>query len=143
NALSVLATLIASMVLLAVGCVGNFPRSPGLGQTDDSLYQQASRDTSAWNLPYFGFNTRGDQDSALQVRLANDFLSRIDNPVVKRNLVIRVTGGTRSQTTYASDWTERMIADWAQLQKTHGIRLVYVVNGNDTPANQATLIKRW
>lgn len=141
--LPIAATLLITTGWLAVGCAGSFPRSPNWAQGDDSLYQQAVRDTSAWNLPFFGFNTRGDQDPEIQVRLANNFLSQIDNDVVKRNLVIRVTGGTRSQTTYASDWTDRMISDWAQLQKTHGIRLVYVVNGNDTPANQAALIKRW
>lgn len=136
--------MVVATLLLASGCAGNFPRTPEhpKGQDSTDLHDQAA-DSSGWDLPFFGFNTRGDQDAAEQVKLADAYLGRIGNAKIKQNLVIRVTGGTRSQTTYGNDWTDAMINDWAGLQRAQGIRLVYVVNGNDTPANQAALIKRW
>jgi hypothetical protein len=94
-------------------------------------------------MPYFGFNAKGIMNPAQQTQFANSFLDRISSPAIKQDLVIRVTGGTSSQTTYDNDWTPDVIQAWANLQKRQGVRMVYVVNGNDSPANQADAIKRW
>ncbi len=99
-------------------------------------------DISTDNLPFFGFNAKGTVNTARQVQYANAFFDQLD-PQVKRNMAVRVTGGTQSQETYGPDWTDDMIGDWAALQKRQGVRFIFVVNGNDSPANQAALIQRW
>lgn len=95
------------------------------------------------DLPWFGFNAKGSKDVDDQTARTNDLLDQITDPAVKHGLVIRVTGGTISQTTTGSDWTGAMIAKWADLRRKQGVRFVYVVNGNDSPANQAALIRRF
>ena len=62
---------------------------------------------------------------------------------IKSNLAVRVTGGTSSQITFGNNWTNEAINYWVALQKQHNLRFIYVVNGNDTPANQSNLIQRW
>jgi len=93
--------------------------------------------------PYFGFNAKGSKDVDEQTALANNLLDQLSAPAIKNRLVIRVNGGTISQNTYGKDWTEGMIGKWAALQKKQGVRLVFVINGNDAPANQAALLQRW
>ena len=96
----------------------------------------------AWDLPYFGFNAKGTLEVAEQTQLANTYLNEI--PVdIKKNLAIRVTGGTHSQITYNSSWTDDNINKWVKLQQTHGLKFIFVVNGNDAPINQKNLIQRW
>lgn len=99
-------------------------------------------DTSAWHLPFFGFNAKGMMDVEQQTRYANSFFDQIPGSI-KKNMVVRVTAGTQSQLAYAKDWTSDMINDWVGFQKKQGVRFIYVVNGNDTPANQAAMIQRW
>ena len=95
------------------------------------------------NLPYFGFNAKGTLNADEQTNYTNDLLDQITQTDIKKNLPIRVTGGTLSQTTYKNDWTLEIIHKWVALQKKQGIRFIYVVNGNDEPANQAAIIKEW
>lgn len=102
-----------------------------------------ANDTGSWPYPFFGFNTKGRLDPGVQTRYANAFFDKITAPSIKSNLVVRVTGGTISQTTAGSDWTPEVIKDWTDLQKRQGIRFIYVVNGNDSPAEQAAAIQRW
>lgn len=92
--------------------------------------------------PYFGFNAKGSTNTAEQVALSDTFLNRLPADV-KKNLAIRVTGGTLSQTTYPANWTDVMIQQWVSLQQKHLFRLIFVVNGNDAPQSQAALIQRW
>ncbi len=91
---------------------------------------------------HFGFNARGMLDPVQQTAWADEFFSRMSDRV-RRGLVIRVTGGTSSQTTYASDWSDEAVAAWVALQQQQGIRFIYVVNGNGTPQNQRDAIQRW
>jgi len=95
-----------------------------------------------WNLPYFGFNAKGNMEVAEQTSYANSYFSQIPADI-KKNLVVRVTGGKVSQTTFNDDWTDENIGTWVLLQQTQGLRLIFVVNGNDTPINQKNLIQRW
>jgi hypothetical protein len=102
------------------------------------------QDTGSWDhLPYFGFNAKGTLDVDQQTKYANDFLDQIGPAKIKKNLVVRVTAGTLSQLTFDKDWTSGMIQKWVGLQKRQGIRFIYVVNGNDTPSNQAAIIQKW
>lgn len=96
----------------------------------------------SWSQPCFGFNTRGLLDVDEQVAYVRDYLAQV-TPWIRPSLVIRVTGGTASQKSYASDWSDPVIAQWAALQQDLHIHLIYVVNGNDTPANQRAIIQRW
>ena len=97
---------------------------------------------SSWDLPYFGFNAKGSLDVAEQTNYANTYFNQIPTEI-KNNMAIRVTGGTRSQYTFNSDWTDEGINKWVQLQQAHGLRFIYVVNGNDAPINQKNVIQRW
>lgn len=92
--------------------------------------------------PYFGFNTKGSVNTIEQVALADSFFKELTPDIVK-NLTIRVTGGTLSQTTYPADWTDAMITAWVRLQQKFNFKMIFVINGNDSPANQANLIQRW
>jgi hypothetical protein len=92
--------------------------------------------------PQFGFNAKGTLDSIDQLRNTDDMLTDLP-ATTKQRLHIRVTGGTRSQIETIADWPDSIVDGWIALQKEHGFGLVYVVNGNDTPANQATAIQRW
>jgi hypothetical protein len=100
------------------------------------------QDTSAWHLPYFGFNAKGALDPEKQTQYADAFFDQIPG-FIKKNMVVRVNAGTQSQQTFADDWTPAMMKLWADFQKKQGVRFIYVVNGNDTPANQAAMIQRW
>lgn len=94
------------------------------------------------NLPYFGFNAKGTLDVDYQTTYADTYFNQIPT-ALKNNLVVRVTGGTLSQTTFNNNWTDDNISKWVQLQQRHKLRFVYVVNGNDTPINQKQLLQRW
>jgi len=96
----------------------------------------------SWNQAYFGFNAKGLMNTSQQTQYANNFFGRVDN-WIKSNLAVRVTGGTSSQITFGNNWTNEAINYWVALQKQHNLRFIYVVNGNDTPANQSNLIQRW
>lgn len=113
------------------------PTSGTTTQTVPATTKQAS------DRPIFGFNAKGNVDVDMQTSYADDYLARITAPGAKANLAIRVTGGTVSQTTKGTDWTDHAIGKWAALQQKHGFRLIYVVNGNEAPAAQATTIQRW
>ncbi|HMN05734.1 MAG TPA: hypothetical protein PKD45_08405 [Flavobacteriales bacterium] len=103
----------------------------------------ADAGTDGRSRPFFGFNAKGNLNPEEQVRYANAFLDQITSPDTKKDLVIRVTGGTVSQTTYSKDWSTATVAAWTALQKRQGVRFIYVVNGNEPPAAQAANIQRW
>ncbi len=132
-----------------------FSAAPGEGYSEQHTHAQAplivehrspaairDPDTSAWPLAYFGFNAKGTLDVEQQTRYANAYFDQIPENI-KRNMLIRVTGGTYSQLTYEKDWTPERIKAWVDLQKRQGIRFIYVVNGNDMPADQAAVIQKW
>ncbi len=97
---------------------------------------------STLDRPYFGFNAKGLMNTSQQTIYADQYFQQVTNRF-KPNMVVRVTGGTSSQITFGNDWTNGAITDWVALQKKHGLRFIYVVNGNDSPANQSLLIQRW
>lgn len=91
---------------------------------------------------YFGFNTKGSLNTSDQVVQTDAFLGEMSSGL-RKNLIIRVTGGTLSQTTYPNDWTSQMIEQWVQLQQKHNFKMIYVVNGNDSPTSQYGFIQKW
>lgn len=115
------------------------PPPAGSGQHQGEAQQTAGNG----GLPFFGFNAKGSAEVDRQTALANSFLDRITDAGTKHDLVIRINGGTLSQTTTARDWPDAAIAKWADLQKRQGVRFTYTVNGNDPPADQAAMIQRW
>lgn len=110
--------------------------------SSSGLSGQAHANDQTWNGPFFGFNAKGTLDVAQQVGYADVFFSEIPGWITP-NLAVRVTGGTASQESYLDDWTDETIAAWAGLQESHHLRFIYVVNGNDTPANQRDVIQKW
>jgi hypothetical protein len=89
-----------------------------------------------------GFNAKGTVDTEQQIALVDTAFASIASATVK-SWTIRVTGGTRSQTDFPSDWSDAQIGGWIKLQQKYGFSFVYVVNGNDTPASQAAFISKW
>ncbi len=98
--------------------------------------------TQSNELPYFGFNAKGLSNIDEQITYTDSYLSKIPDET-RKELAIRVTGGTTSQTTDGNDWTDKSINQWTSLQKKYHVRFIYVVNGNDSAENQAKLINRW
>ncbi len=92
--------------------------------------------------PTVGFNAKGSLDTAIQVQAANSLFAGLPATLVS-GMVIRVTGGTRSQTEVSASWTDEQILAWVGLQKTFSLKFVFVINGNDTPQNQLAFVKRW
>ncbi len=115
-------------------------RAPSTSQVDPGPEPQ---DTSGWNHPYFGFNAKGSVDADQQTAYVNKFFDQINNTDIKKDIVVRVTGGTISQTTSSTGWSDSMIKAWTDVQKRQGIHFIYVVNGNDSPVDQAGEIQRW
>lgn len=95
-----------------------------------------------WEQPYFGFNAKGLLNTGQQVSYAQQYFSQMHS-WIKPNIVIRVTGGTASQTAFENDWTNETISQWTALQQQHQLRFIYVVNGNDSPQNQHDIIQKW
>jgi hypothetical protein len=89
-----------------------------------------------------GFNAKGTVDTTTQLAQVRAIFATLD-PKVVRSWTIRVTGGTRSQTDFPAMWSDEQIAGWVELQRTYGFGYAFVVNGNDTPENQAAFIQRW
>jgi hypothetical protein len=92
--------------------------------------------------PYFGFNAKANLKTKAQVSYVDAFLEEIPS-VVRENLTIRLPGGTLSQKVYSSDFSDADIESWVSLQKKYALRLIFVVNGNDSPENQRKFIERW
>lgn len=103
---------------------------------------QVQQEAQTWEQPYFGFNAKGLMNPGQQVMYAQQYFSQATD-WIKPNLVVRVTGGTASQTAFANNWTDEVINGWTALQQQHRLRFIYVVNGNDSPANQRAIIQSW
>lgn len=92
--------------------------------------------------PKIGFNCKASYQTPVQVALADSLFSLMSENALA-NMVLRIPGGTRSQKDFARDWPDARMKMWIDLQKKYGYQMVYVVNGNDSPANQLELIRRW
>lgn len=91
----------------------------------------------------YGFNAKGSLNTIEQTTYVAAMLSGL-TPALRQQLHIRVSGGTLSQKeTFGSPWTDAMMDAWIQVQEDSGVGFVYVVNGNDSPANQLAFIQRW
>lgn len=91
---------------------------------------------------YFGFNAKGFLNTAEQTGYAQTMLSAYTADELD-GMVIRVMGGSSSQSYYPSDWSDADIQNWVGLQTATGVRFAFVVNGNDTPAGQRAFYDRW
>jgi hypothetical protein len=89
-----------------------------------------------------GFNAKGTVDSPNQIASVDKVFAAFP-PATVSKWVIRITGGTRSQSDYPSSWSDAQLDGCISLQKKYGFKYVYVVNGNDSPESQAAFIARW
>ena len=103
---------------------------------------QIDSEQSKENLPRVGFNCKASYNIVQQTAFADQLFSTLSDKVFE-NMVLRIPGGTRSQKDFAVDWPDQKMKLWTELQKKYGYTMVYVVNGNDTPANQLEIIRRW
>jgi hypothetical protein len=106
---------------------------------------QSASTTNPQRLPkgvIVGFNAKGTVDSEAQLAAVDKVFSTLDRNAVSK-WVIRITGGTRSQSDFPSTWTDAQIDGWIAIQKKFGFRYVYVVNGNDSPESQLAFITKW
>lgn len=127
------ARLFAVVLLISTG----IPFLTSCSKTTDP-----EQEAQTWEQPYFGFNAKGLMNPGQQVLYAGQYFSQVTG-WIKPNLVVRVTGGTASQTAFANNWTDEVINGWTALQQQQQLRFIYVVNGNDSPANQSAIIQKW
>jgi hypothetical protein len=90
-----------------------------------------------------GFNAKATLDTAEQCSYISKEFDNLRIQGVKTDKIwLRITGGTISQTTKPSDWTDDMIEKWAKLQKEFGCQYIFVVNFNDAPESQLAFYNR-
>ncbi|MBK8173717.1 MAG: hypothetical protein IPK60_25740 [Sandaracinaceae bacterium] len=65
------------------------------------------------------------------------------SPATRSSMVIRVLGGTVSQTTTSADWSDSAVAAWVAFQVHSGVEFIFIVNGNDSPESQRAFYDRW
>jgi hypothetical protein len=135
NKILILSTIIFSLISCIPFGIQNAQAKAKAKQTNPSSA------TSASGIK-FGFNTKSSLNVPEQTEYAAKFLSMIPKDKVA-SMVIRIPGGTRSQEETSSDWSDAQIDAWTKLQRDFGVSFVFVVNGNDSPANQKAFIERW
>lgn len=91
---------------------------------------------------HFGFNAKGLVDTSRQVAYAGSMLARYDAQELD-GMVIRVLGGTISQKTAPSDWSDEDIRAWVELQRQTGVDFAFMINGNDGADSQRAFFDRW
>jgi len=111
-------------------------------ETHTSTSVQLVAAQSKGSLPKLGFNCKASYNIVQQTVLAEQLFSKLNKEVLE-NMVLRIPGGTRSQKDFAADWPDEKMKLWTHLQAKYGYSMVYVVNGNDSPANQLAIIRRW
>lgn len=84
-----------------------------------------------------GFNTKATLSYEEQCKYVSVGLKNLQQNGYNTNRVwLRLNGGTISQKTYPSDWTDDNIIKWVNLQKEFNCKYVFVINFNDLPENQ-------
>ena len=91
-----------------------------------------------------GFNAKGslsvkEQCSYISKQLGTWKKDKIDTS----KIWIRLQGGTISQKTYPKDWSADEYRQWADIQKKYKVKLIFVVNLNDTASSQLGLYKKF
>jgi hypothetical protein len=128
--------LISLLTLLSLTfCSSNQPNAEVSSPSDSSDFQEIPK-------IQLGFSAKGSLQAAEQVALTDKMLDDFPQGL-KDNLHIRVSGGTRSQKEMPNDWKDSDIRLWTDLQKKHGFKFVFVVNGNDTPQSQKQFYQKW
>lgn len=141
---NILSIQILSLAMLFSTCQGLTQTSPRSEENSERA-ESEELDADMAQLPgkpYFGFNAKANLQTEVQLAYADAFFEEL-SAEVKKNLTIRVPGGTLSQKVYSQDFSDVDIQSWASLQEKHGLRMIYIVNGNDSPKNQKVFIERW
>ena len=87
----------------------------------------------------FGWNTKG----TLSVPILESFSEWLQGQDIKETW-LRVQGGTISQKDYNSDWKDSDVEAWGDLYAGNPtVKLVFVVNLNETPENIEVLFNRF
>lgn len=129
--------IFVSALLIVLWCC-NGDNAKVVSEVSEPVFTSSVNDSP----PFIGFNCKASYQPPLQVVFADSLFSMMTESALE-NMVLRIPGGTRSQKDFAADWPDHKMELWTDLQKKYGYRMVYVVNGNDTPANQLKLIRRW
>ena len=134
--MKVLRTTTVALALTIAGCGGK--------RVDAEIREEVVEEAGKLELPQIeiGFNAKGDLNNPAQLSMVDALMDDLSTEI-KSHMHIRVSAGTRSQRRLPSDWAESDVRGWCELQKKHGFGLVYVVNGNDAPENQAEFVAKW
>lgn len=90
-----------------------------------------------------GFNVKATLSTTQQCAYLESELARLKKIGLKtESIVLRLNGGTISQKTKPSDWSNDMMQSWAKLQKNYGCSMIFVVNFNDSPSSQKSFYSR-
>lgn len=90
-----------------------------------------------------GFNTKATLDYKNQCLYLDKELALLKTSGVNTQKIwLRLNGGTISQKTMPSDWSEDMIKSWNAVQDKYGCKYVFVVNFNDSPKSQKLFYDR-
>ena len=90
-----------------------------------------------------GFNVKGSLSVKEQCSFLRSELEKLKKENIKTEKIwLRLQGGSISQKTYPSDWTDEAILPWAEIQRDFGCQYTFTINFNDTPENQMEFYKR-
>ena len=92
---------------------------------------------------HVGFNAKGNLDTANQYKYVAKQLAQLKKDKADTSKIyLRLLGGTVSQKTDTRDWSASQIEAWAKLQRQYKCKYIFVVNFNDTAANQLKFYQR-
>lgn len=90
-----------------------------------------------------GFNAKATLSSAEQCTFVYKELKKLQTSGIHTDKIwFRLNGGTISQKTMPSDWSDYMIKEWAKLQQEFNCPYIFVVNFNDSPESQLSFYQR-
>lgn len=91
-----------------------------------------------------GFNTKGSLDTVNQCKYVEKQFAKLKkNKADTSKIYLRLQGGTISQKSYSKNWSTRQVSLWAKLQKKYKCKYIFVINFNDTAANQLKFYQRF
>jgi len=125
------------LIVIASGCTAYNQTSEN---GSDMIQKEVHHDYE--QLPEVGFNLKASLVIDEQIRYTDTLFSKFNKGVLE-HMILRIPGGARSQKEYSEDWSDEMMKLWIGLQKKYGFSFMFVVNGNDSPANQLRVIRRW
>lgn len=117
--------------------IGNNSTGNGTTATDTSGFKTNKKIN-------VGFNAKGSLDTANQCKYVEKQLALLKkNKADTSKIYLRLQGGTISQKSYPKNWSSKQVSLWAKLQKKYKCKYIFVINFNDTAANQLKFYQRF